>query len=213
MPNAARDKHQGGMCIVSVVIDAKGLPQNPRIIRCTDTMFEKNSLDAIRQYRFKPAFRTSDGTPVAVMVTVEINFRFDAYGPPDDAPAQIRYGFFSPPGTTSGDPDADGIYPFSKRLEGPTMTQFVSKGFGQAAAVFPDGTSCKVVLVLDAKGKPLNPTISQCDKPTLEQPAIDSLMKSKFKPAKLNGKDVPVKLLVYLVYEGFGPHPQITRTP
>jgi TonB family protein len=211
MPNAARYKRQGGMCFVSVVIDSKGLPQNPRVIRCTDSMFEKNSLDAIRQYRFKPAFRTSDGTPVAVSVTVEINFRFDAYGPPDDAPVQIRYGFFSPPGTRSGDPDADGTYPFSKRLEGPAITQFISKGFGQAAAVFPDGTSCKVVLVLDAKGKPLNATISQCDKPTLEQPAIDSLMKSKYKPAKLNGKEVPVRLLVYLVYEGFGPHPQITR--
>jgi hypothetical protein len=168
-------------------------------------MFEKNSLDAIRQYRFKPAFRTSDGAPVPVMVTVEINFRFDNGGP-DEPPANIRYGFFSPPGITSAEADAGGIYPYLKHMEAPKMTQFVSKGFGQAAALFPDGTSCKVVLVLDAKGKPLSATISQCDKPTLEQPAIDSLMKSKYKPAKLNGKDVPVRLLVYLVYEGFGPH-------
>ena len=93
------------------------------------------------------------------------------------------------------------------------MVQFASKGFGQAAAVFPDGTACKVVLVIDAKGKPLNASISQCDKRTLEHPAIDSLMKSKFKPATLNGKEVPVRVLVYMMYEGFGPHPKITKAP
>jgi TonB family protein len=211
MPGTARDKHQGGMCVVSVVVDAKGMPQNPHVLRCTDSMFEKNSMNAVKQYRFKPAFRTSDGTAVPVTVAIEINFRFDAFGPTDDAPAKIRYGFFSPPGVTSGDADASGTYPFSKRLEGPKMTQFVSNGFGQAAAVFPDGTSCKVLLVLDAKGKPLTASISQCDKPTLEQPAIDSLMKSQYEPAKLNGKEVSVRLLVYLLYEGFGPHPKITR--
>jgi hypothetical protein len=194
-----------------VVVDVKGLPQNPRVVRCTDSIFEKNSLDAVRQYRFKPAFRTSDGVAVPVMINIEINFRFDAFGPDGDAPVQIRYGFFTPPGAKSGDPDQDGIYPFSKRLQGPTMTQFVSKGFGQAAAFFPDRTSCKVLLVLDAKGKPVNASISQCDKPTLEQPAIDSLMKSKYKPATLNGKEVPVRLLVYVMYEGFGPRPEITR--
>ena len=211
MPNKAHEKRTGGVCFLSVIVDVKGMPQNPQVTRCTDSIFEENSLKAVKQYRFKPAFRTADGVPVPVTVTIEVNFRFDSMGP-TEPPAQIRYGFFSPPGMKSGDPDSDGTYPFSKRLAAPSITHFVSNEFGHAAAVFPDATSCKVVVTLDAKGKPLSATISQCDKPTLERPAIDALMKSKYSPAKLNGQDVPVRVLVYLIYEGFGPHPSLTRT-
>jgi hypothetical protein len=205
MPDDARKKQQGGTCLLTLIVDVKGMPQNPSVIRCSDSMFEKNSLDAVNQYRFKPAFRTSDGVAVAVTLDIEISFHFAAYGPRDEGPPQIRYGFFSPPGAKSGDPDADGTYPFSKRLDGPAMIRFVSNSFAAAAAYFPEKTSCKVVLVLDAKGKPLKASISHCDKPTLEQPAIDSVMKSKYKPATLNGNQVPVRVLVYLMFEGFDP--------
>jgi len=205
MPDKARKKQQAGTCLLSVTVDVKGMPQNPGIVRCSDSMFEKNSLDAVNQYRFKPAFRTSDGVAVAVTINIEISFHFAAYGPHDEGPPRIRYGFFSPLGAKSGDPDADGTYPFSKRIDGPTMAEFASKDFGQAAAYFPETTSCKVVLVLDAKGKPLKASISRCDEPTLEKPAIDSVMKSKYKPATLIGKEVAVRVLVYLMFEGFDP--------
>jgi hypothetical protein len=139
------------------------------------------------------------------MITVEINFHFGSESfHPGEPPAQVRYGFFSPPGMTSLGPGASGVYPLSKQLEPPKMTDFVSKGFSMAAMLFPDGVGCHVVLTLDAKGKPLDAQPGDCDKPSLEKPALDSLMKSKYKPAKLNGKDVPVRMTVHLIYDGFG---------
>lgn len=65
---------------------------------------------------------------------------------------------------------------------------------------------CQVLLTIDSKGKPSNAQVLKCDKSSLDQVAIDSLMESKYKPAKLNGKKVSVRAAVVLVYEGFGPH-------
>jgi len=88
----------------------------------------------------------------------------------------------------------------------PKISEFVSKGFAAAAMFAPDGTACRLLLTIDSKGKPSNAQILKCDKPSLDQVAIDSLMQSKYKPAKLNGKKVAVRAEVVLVYEGFGPH-------
>lgn len=210
MPNEARQMARGGICLISLIVDAYGMPINPRVVRCTDPMFEKNSVEAVMKYRFKPAKRISDGTAVAVMISIEINFRFGAPGSgSEEPPLQVRYGFFSPPGMTSLEQDADGVYPFSRRIEPPKMVRFVSNGFGRAAMLWPDGTGCQVVLTLNAKGKPIHAETKSCDKPNLEKPAIDSLMNSKFKPAKFNGKEVSVRLTVALVYDGFGPHKEL----
>jgi len=207
MPQKARLTQKNGICLISLVVDAKGEPVNPQVVRCSDSMFAANSMEAVKKYRFKPAVRVSDGTPVPVKLSIEINFRFgDAISGSSEPPAQLRYAFSSPPGITSLEPDAEGVYALSKRLEMPKISEFVSKGFAAAAMFAPDGTACRLLLTIDSKGKPSNAQILKCDKPSLDQVAIDSLMQSKYKPAKLNGKKVAVRAAVVLVYEGFGPH-------
>jgi len=69
---ARRQKHQG-VCLISVIVDAHGNPQNPRVIRSLGMGLDEKALDAVRQYRFKPALR--QGRPVAVIITVAVNFR------------------------------------------------------------------------------------------------------------------------------------------
>lgn len=207
MPDEARRKQQNGICLISIIVDSYGVPNHPRVVRCSDPMFAKNSTDAVLKYRFKPAFRISDGKAVPVILSVEINFRFgNGSTSPEEPPTRIRYGFLSPPGMISTDPDQQGIYPLSKLLEKPRMTEFANKGFGTAALPFPDGTACNLMLTLSQKGKPLDASVIDCDKPVLEKPAIDSVMKSKYKPAKLNGNPVTVRMIVHLAYDGFGPH-------
>ena len=48
-------------------------PQNPRVIRSLGMGLDEKALGAVRQYRFKPALK--DGKPVAVRITVSVNFR------------------------------------------------------------------------------------------------------------------------------------------
>jgi periplasmic protein TonB len=70
---ARRAKYQG-VCLISLIVDANGNPQNPRVVRPLGMGLDEKALEAVRQYKFKPAMK--DGrTPVPVMITVEVNFR------------------------------------------------------------------------------------------------------------------------------------------
>lgn len=70
---ARRAKYQG-VCLISLIVDAQGNPQNPRVVRALGMGLDDKAIEAVRKYRFKPAHK-QDGTPVPVMITVEVNFR------------------------------------------------------------------------------------------------------------------------------------------
>jgi TonB family protein len=70
---ARRAKYQG-VCLVALIVDAHGDPQNVRVVRALGMGLDEKALEAVKKYKFKPAMK--DGkTPVAVELTVEINFR------------------------------------------------------------------------------------------------------------------------------------------
>jgi len=70
----ARYKHIEGVCLISVIVDAQGRPQNARVIRSLGYGLDEKAIEAVNKYKFKPAMK--DGkTPVPVMITVEVNFR------------------------------------------------------------------------------------------------------------------------------------------
>jgi TonB family protein len=69
---ARRNKYQG-ICMISVIVDSRGYPRNPRVVRSLGMGLDEKALDAVQKYRFKPA--TKDGKPVAVMIGVEVDFR------------------------------------------------------------------------------------------------------------------------------------------
>ena len=70
---ARRAKYQG-VCLVGLIVDAQGNPQDVHIVRALGMGLDEKALEAVRKYKFKPAMR--DGkTAVAVPVNVEVNFR------------------------------------------------------------------------------------------------------------------------------------------
>jgi TonB family protein len=70
---ARRAKYQG-VCLVGLIVDAQGNPQNVHIVRALGMGLDEKAMEAVRKYKFKPAMK--DGkTPVAVPVNVEVNFR------------------------------------------------------------------------------------------------------------------------------------------
>jgi periplasmic protein TonB len=70
---ARRAKYQG-VCLISLIVDAQGNPQNPRVLRALGMGLDEKALEAVRKYKFKPAYKQGVG-PVPVMITVEVNFR------------------------------------------------------------------------------------------------------------------------------------------
>lgn len=68
-----RAKYQG-VVLISLVVDAHGLPQNVRVFRPLGMGLDQKAIDAVINYRFVPALRHRV-QPVPVMITVEVNFR------------------------------------------------------------------------------------------------------------------------------------------
>jgi len=71
----ARQAHYQGVCVVTLIVDAQGDPQHIQVVRHLGMGLDKKAIEAVRQYRFKPAML--HGKPVAVAVHIEINFRID----------------------------------------------------------------------------------------------------------------------------------------
>ena len=69
---ARRLKYQG-VCAISIIVDARGYPQNLRVVRALGMGLDEKALEAVRKYRFKPALR--NGKPVPAIMTIEVNFR------------------------------------------------------------------------------------------------------------------------------------------
>ena len=69
---ARRAKYQG-VCLISLIVDAQGNPQDIRVARVLGMGLDEKAVEAVKQFKFKPAMK--DGkTPVPVRMTIEINF-------------------------------------------------------------------------------------------------------------------------------------------
>jgi TonB family protein len=68
---ARRAKYQGES-VVSLIVDAHGLPQRIRVVRKLGMGLDEKAVEAVRQYKFKPSMY--QGKPVPVEITIEVNF-------------------------------------------------------------------------------------------------------------------------------------------
>ncbi len=68
---ARRAKYQG-VSVVSLIVDAHGLPQRIRVVRKLGMGLDEKAVEAVRQYKFKPSML--QGKPVPVEITIEVNF-------------------------------------------------------------------------------------------------------------------------------------------
>jgi TonB family protein len=69
----ARRTNFQGVCVVSLIVDAQGNPQRVQVVRHLGMGLDEKAVEAVKQYRFKPA--TLQGKPVPVEVNIEVNFR------------------------------------------------------------------------------------------------------------------------------------------
>ena len=70
-PEAKAAKFEG-VVMVSIIVDKNGIPQNVHVTRGVGLGLDEKAVEAVKQYKFKPA--TENGKPVAVYLNVEVNF-------------------------------------------------------------------------------------------------------------------------------------------
>lgn len=70
----ARKKKISGSCQIGLIVDVNGIPQDVHVIQSLEPSLDQNAIDAIKEYRFRPAMK--DGSmPVPVVLTVKVDFR------------------------------------------------------------------------------------------------------------------------------------------
>jgi len=189
-------RHINYRCAASVTVDANGIPKNIQLIRCSDPLLVKGFMDWVAKFRYKPA-TTQEGKPVAVVSSESIFVKY----PGDIDPGNLfHYGFGTPPGTTYSGPDASGVYPLTKFATKPILIKFQDEGYGDVAFPFVGSSPCDILLTINAKGNASDLQVIHCERPTLEKPAVDSLLKSKYKPGSVNGKAVAVRASIHIEY-------------
>jgi periplasmic protein TonB len=69
----ARKAKFAGNVLVNLWVDTNGLPSHVRVIRGVGMGLDEKAVEAVRQYRFKPAME--NGKPVLVELNIEVNFQ------------------------------------------------------------------------------------------------------------------------------------------
>lgn len=75
-PQEAARKRKEGDVLLEFTVDSSGFVVDPKVVRSTDPVFDKASLEAVKKFRYAPQF--ADGKPVAVArVQQKINFKME----------------------------------------------------------------------------------------------------------------------------------------
>ncbi len=146
-----------GAAVLNLVVDEHGVARNIRLIRTLGLGLDEKAIDAVSKWQFQPGAK--DGEPVAVMVTVEMNFRLLDR----ESAWHLKRAFFQTP-------------------EGTTRPVLES-------ANFPPGppqvkpASLSVSFDVDPDGVPFNLHVESSSDPSAEQLVMDAVRQWRFHPA------------------------------
>ncbi len=177
----ARRAHYQGVCLISLVVDAQGNPQNLHVVRALGMGLDEKAMEAIRQYKFKPA--TKDGTtPVPVMITIEVDFRL--YDWP------MRRHAAPVPSTAPGfDTVPSGVLP-------PILINYVVPKYSRVARKNRISGDCVIGLTVDTDGIPQNVHVVASLEPSLDENAVAAVNRWRYSPAIINGNPAPFESTV-----------------
>ena len=69
----ARRKKVSGSVVLHLIVDEQGLPQNITVVHGLGSGLDEKAIEAVKQYRFRPAMR--QGQPVKVEINIDVNFQ------------------------------------------------------------------------------------------------------------------------------------------
>jgi TonB family protein len=164
-----------GPCFLGVTIDANGVPQNIHVVRGLDPELDSNAMEAVKNWRFKPAL--SDGSvPVAVEGTVVATFEYIEKEP-------VAFAAFIP--VTPEKVLAAKARQGQKRpvLEPVNADEVIARYMPPSRIT----GLCLVSLVIDTTGVPQNVHIVKGLDSSIDMETIAMVEHLRFKPARIDG--------------------------
>lgn len=74
-PEDARKAMYQGTVVPGMIVEADGLPYDIKVLRSLGYGLDEKAIEAVKKWRFDPAIK--DKTPVAVYISVQVNFRLE----------------------------------------------------------------------------------------------------------------------------------------
>jgi TonB family protein len=173
---ARRAKYQG-VCLIGLIVDAEGNPQNIHVVRALGMGLDEKAIEAIRQYKFKPAMK--DGTtPVPTMITIEVDFRlYSGKKPSHISPVPIGAPRFDPVPGNAGSL---------------LLINYVEPRYSHFGRKNRISGECVIGLTVDIHGMPQNVHVVTSLDPSLDQNAIEAVKKWRYTPPMINGNAAPI---------------------
>ncbi len=185
----ARQAKFNGIVLVNLVVDQNGVPQNVHVLRGVGMGLDEKAVEAIQQYKFKPAIE--NGEPVPVSLNVEVNFRtFD--GP---KPQTLQ---------SNSKPEVPTVAP--TRPDGVTMPLIiyqVEPEYTKAARKAKKSGTVLLNLTVNNRGLPQNVHVIRSLDSGLDKKAVEAVKQYRFKPAMKDNQPIDVALNVEVNFQIF----------
>jgi TonB family protein len=191
MTPQAREQKFSGIVLLHLIVNSKGVPENVQVLRGVGLGLDEKALDAVRQYRFRPAMES--GKPVSVGLNIEINFQ--AFDSPQ---AQLLNPSVKPEVASAAAPP--------KMRDGataPIPIHTVNPEYSEEARKANAGGVVLVNLTVDKKGRPQHVHVVHGVGNGLDEKAVDAVRQYKFKPATKNDKPVQEALNIEVNFQIF----------
>lgn len=165
-----------GQCFLGVTIDTNGVPQNLHVVRGLDPELDNNAMEAVKNWRFKPALR--DGTvPVAVEGTTVATFEYIEKEPV----AFIVFIPATPEKVLAAKAHRDQKPPALEALNSDEVIARYYMPQNRIAGL------CLVSMVIDANGVPQHVHVVKGLDSSLDMETVAMVEHLRFKPALIDG--------------------------
>lgn len=217
-------KRFDGSPVLSAVIDAEGVTHQVYFLKPTGDDLDKIAIKVLKHERFKPG--TRDGAPVATIVSIELNMKaciekrkneagqtvyalalrslpdetIDLQLPPHEgAKLQVNGDYSSLLEAVDATPrkvGGDIAAPKPIKAPDPAFSDYARRNKIQGP--------CTLSLIVDANGMPQNVRIAKSLEASLDEKALETVERWRFKPAMKNGTTpVPVMITVEVDFHLF----------
>jgi len=175
----ARAAKLNGIVTLTLWVDEHGNPTHVRVLRGVGMGLDEKAVEAVKQYKFKPAME--DGKPVLVELNVQVDFQIF-----DGPKAQMRPADFDP-ASAAPQQAAGGV-------TRPVLIHQVFPEFTEQARKDKVSGIVTVNFLVDENGNPTHVRVMHGLGDGLDMEAIAAVKQYKFKPAMRDGKPVPFEL-------------------
>jgi protein TonB len=192
-PEALIESGKDGFAKLTFVVTEKGLVEDPSVAEASEPEFGEAAMEAIKQWRFKPAML--DGKPISKKVAIPFQFTASpenklnahagrkVYKPIDVEPVRAR--------------DLDERPVVTKRIRAPYPPELAGSGLDERVAVD---------VIIGPDGKVYNPDVSKIKRPAFLIPALIGAAGFEYEPPLKDREPVYCTFeMTVWVYEGETP--------